>query len=83
MSGILETPGFRDAHDEVDARLYRIRGLANGLDDVMDGIDFLCSTDPRAEAVRAIVQCIKDQADAALNHHQGEWEVLKERAKAA
>lgn len=76
-------PGFDAAHDKVDSHLSRIKGLAHGLDDLMDGLPFLNSDDPRAQAIRAIVMSIADQAEAGLNEHQAEWDALKKPAEAA
>lgn len=76
-------PGFVDAHDKVDSHLSRIKGLAHGSDDLMDGLAVLNSDDPRAQAIRAVAMSILDQAEAGLLEHQVEWDALKGPAKAA
>jgi hypothetical protein len=83
MSGALDTPGYREAHDQVFYRLDRIRGLVYGLDDVMDGLPELVADTPTAKAIRAITEAIGDQAEAALAEHQSQWNATKGPAQAA
>jgi hypothetical protein len=83
MSGALETPGFREAYDQVFYRLDRIRGLVYALDDVMDGLPELVADTPVAKAIRAITEAIGDQAAAGLAEHEAQWEILREPAKVA
>ena len=82
MKDRIET-AVREAHDEVDARISRIKGLATGLDEVMDSVPSLCTNDPLANALRAMVLCILEQAEAAESFHDAEWHAHKELAKAA
>jgi len=72
----IDAPGYREAHNEVDARLIDAQGLAFALDQMIELHPALSGPDMKSQAISSLVNAIRENILAALSFQEVAWASL-------
>ena len=84
MTRAIDIPGYRDAHNEVDARLNDTLGLAFALDQmVILHPELSKANDMQSQSISALINAIRENTLAAQSFQVVAWEFLGGRVSLA
>lgn len=78
----IQFPGYRQAHDEVDSRLYDAQGLTFALEQMMMIHPALGKADDeQSQAMFALIRAVEENIRAAKSFQEVAWDALQHPAK--
>ncbi|MES2540704.1 MAG: hypothetical protein V4583_08965 [Pseudomonadota bacterium] len=75
----IQFPGYRQAHDEVDSRLYDAQGLTLALEQMMMLHPALGKADDeQSQAMFALVRAVDETIRTARSFQEAAWDALRQ-----
>lgn len=79
----IDAPGYREAHETVDARLHDALGLSLALGQMAILHPGLCGRDEQSLAITSLINAIEERIRSAQSFHDVAWDAQRNVRTAA